>query len=586
MSVDICPNCENVLKGEKPRFCDKCGFDLSRKQVEQNGAIDKNNVQPEIDSVNPQKTDSSSSQEQKEAVFLEKMKAAMRDGHLPLEDIPKLSALREELGINMERAKEMFDQAVESFRPMKQDDFDEKLPKETSHGITLFINRNLFCMETLSGVVELKLENLSDDYFDSIELEISGNLFGRAKKWCCRVKPCESVEKGFTINPAAAGFELVQFSITARQNDSIYAYWAEAKIPVFAYVSDPKDVQVQAKELINIGDNFGRAGAGDISIHIDSLIAKNKIKKVNDFIAEFAKMDPDFDLLKLQYDPNRSEQIKFSQTMVQTSGAGKRILEPETGSLTQTASLQVQRKTSPVNIVLVAKDEINLGKNRKNEIVTRICPRSVINDEKTNRISRTHCHINLTEKGVFVTDSGSANGTLFNSKKVDADGVQIKGGGKVLELAEVLSMKVNVLGDKRQLNISEYEQLIESPGDLWQKASKANLNSITLSRLENLSLNDENGTESYCLVYRIVTIGSESHASIAFDDKGLEEWHAAILYFNQRFYLENLCDLADVFVGDRTVSKAELIPLSFGDRIRIARLDIKFLQWSHLYVDT
>ena len=187
---------------------------------------------------------------------------------------------------------------------------------------------------------------------------------------------------------------------------------------------------------------------------------------------------------------------------------------------------------------------------------------------------------------MFVIDSGSANGAVFNSKKIDADGIQIKSSGKILELAEILSMKVNLLGDKRQLHIKEYEQLIESPDDLWQKACKANLNSITLSRLENLGQNDESGTESYCLLYRIATIGSDSHASIAFDDKGLEELHAAILYFNQRFYLENLCDLADVFVGDNTVSKNELIPLSFGDRIRIARLDMKFLQKSQLFIDS
>jgi len=114
---------------------------------------------------------------------------------------------------------------------------------------------------------------------------------------------------------------------------------------------------------------------------------------------------------------------------------------------------------------------------------------------------------------------------------------------------------------------------------------KSGENSIILSMLENLDQNDEKGTENYCLVYRIATIGSDSHASIAFDDRGLEELHAAILYFNQRFYLENLCNLADVFVGDNTVSKNELIPLSFGDRIRIARLDMKFLQKSQLFID-
>ena len=570
-----CPNCGLILKGDRLKFCDQCGSDLSNVRLQQN-----------VPSERQQSGDLSTSEEKQQAYFF-KEKDAWADGKLTLDEVEELSALRKQLEITDAKASELRKKAIESLRPMQQDDFDEKPQTGPSHGIALSINTNKLYMEGKPGLINLKLENLSDAAFDSVKIEISSDMLGRTESWTCQLEPCKAVAKNFKAKPADAGEELVQFRIIAKQGNSIYAYWADTGLFIFEKTEDLRNISIQADKLVEIGGvGEGKGMGNSIKANIDNLISMNKIEDANDLMREYRNMPEDFRILSIQFDPNRSEQLKNSQTMVQTSGTGKRILEPETGSLTQTASLQVQHKAPPTNIILVAKDKINLGKNRKNEIVTRICPRSPINDEKTNRISRTHCNINLTEKGVFVIDSGSANGAMFNSKKIDANGIQIKSSGKILELAEILSMKVNLLGDKRQLHIKEYEQLIESPDDLWQKACKVNLNSITLSRLENLGENDENGTESYCLLYRIATIGSDGHASIVFEDKGLEPLHAAILYFNQRFYLENLCDLADVFVGDNTVSKSELIPLSFGDRIHIARLDMKFLQKSQLFIDS
>jgi Mg2+/Co2+ transporter CorB len=84
----------------------------------------------------------------------------------------------------------------------------------------------------------------------------------------------------------------------------------------------------------------------------------------------------------------------------------------------------------------------------------------------------------------------------------------------------------------------------------------------------------------------MATVGSGNDCSITVTDKGLEPVHTAIFYLTDRFYLENLTDLTDVTVNDTTVSKNELIPLSFGDRIRIARLDTKFLQKTQLFIDS
>jgi pSer/pThr/pTyr-binding forkhead associated (FHA) protein len=369
----------------------------------------------------------------------------------------------------------------------------------------------------------------------------------------------------------------------------VYAYWAETDLPIFEKSEELRDISIQADKFINVGG--GGSGSKDmgnaVNINIESLIQQDKIRNANDLMMEYRKLPAQFKILQLTFDPDRSEQLANSLTIARTADKGKAIIQSDRGSLTDAAGLQIQSKAKPVNIVLVARPNVTLGKHRRNDIVTRICPRSAARDDQSNKMSRNHCRLELTEKGVFVKDDGSINGTLLDGKTVDAKGRQIKAHTKELELAGVLTMTVRCLSERRRAGGAAYENILNEPlGPTWQAAAKAGLSSITLARLNNLGADDKHGCESYCLVYRIATIGSAPQSSISCTDKGLEPVHAAILHLGRRFYLENVSDLTDVVVNDTTLSKNELTPLSFGDRIRIARLDMKFLQKAQLFIDS
>ena len=60
---------------------------------------------------------------------------------------------------------------------------------------------------------------------------------------------------------------------------------------------------------------------------------------------------------------------------------------------------------------------------------------------------------------------------------------------------------------------------------------------------------------------------------------------ALLLYLSGSFYLENLTDLSNVCVNGRVLSKGELWPLCFGDRVELARLRLEFGQSKQLYLD-
>jgi len=541
------------------------------------------------ESLKLRRADDPASTEEKRTVYLEKLKEAWSDGKVPIDKVEELTTLREQLGISLLQASQLSKKAIQSSRPGQRDDFDDELPRESSRGIALWFNTKQFYMEGFYGVVEIKLENLSDFLFDRIKVELASNLLGRAKSWSCSLGACKGVKKKFSVKPSDAGTDFIRFTLTAEQEESVYVYWGEKTFSVFEHVSDPNDVRFQAEKLINFGDNAGRAAAGDMHFHIESLLRQDKVRKANDFIDEFSKLPPNFELVELEFDEQLSDQLTEKRKK-EKEGTGKpsdRIVQSDRGSLTDVASLHIQSKDRPVNILLVAKQKVTLGKHRRNDIVTRICPRSEVNDNQSNQIGRNHCRLDLTEKGVFVKDSHSVNGTLLDGKTVDANGRGIKANTKELEIGGVLKMSVGYFDDKHGLNDAAYKEVLDEPlGQMWEAAAKAGLNSITLERVSNLGADDKNGCEKYCLAYRIATIGSVPRCSLSFADKGLEPMHAAILYLGRRFYLENLSDLTDVVVNDTTLSKDELIPLSFGDHIRIARLDMRFQQQSQLFIST
>lgn len=594
MSINICPKCENVLRGDRPRFCDQCGCDLNESQPRQANAATDESALGQSEQNQPakplklQRADDPVSTEEKQAVYLEKLKEAWADGKVPVSELKELGILREELGITTSQAEELSKKAIESLRPVQKDDFEEEPQIATSRGIALFINMNQFYMQGFRGVIDIKIENLSDNPFDSVKVELSSDLLARSEHSSFRLDACENVRKRFQVKPADAGVYYIQFRISAKQDNSVYAYTAEATPLVLPKVEDVKDVQIQADNLVNLGQASEKFNIGGvIDLHMDEMIKCRKIKTAYDFMMEYKKLPPKFQMLQLTFDPDRSEQLTNSLTIAKTTAKGKRIVEPTRGSLTDSASLQIQSKDRPINIVLVSKSKVTLGKNRRNDIVIRICPRSVGNDNQSNQISRNHCQLELTEKGVFVKDNHSVNGTLLDGKTVDANGSQIKANSKELELGGVLKISVGFLDDKHGLNNAAYKKVLNEPlGPLWEMAAKTALNSITLERVNNLGANDKNGFEKYCLVYRIATIGSAPHCSISFANKGLEPLHAAILYHGQRFYLENLSDLTDVVVNETALSKNELEPLSFGDRIRIARLNMRLLQRLQLFLDS
>ncbi len=267
----------------------------------------------------------------------------------------------------------------------------------------------------------------------------------------------------------------------------------------------------------------------------------------------------------------------------------KLIFHPKKGDVAEVASLSLQHNGRSMNLVLMAKASVKIGRRKTYDLIARILPSNEQNDQQSLRIAsaKPQCVIDLAQDGVYVRDLDSQNGTQLGYEVVDSTGRLVERCYRTLSLANVLGLEIRCFGGQRGLDMSGYEDISgDDTGALWAKASASDTNALVLRRMTNLGIEDPNGCESYCLVYRIATIGAAEDNALRFLDQRLKPCHAAFVHLKGYFYLENLCGVMNVKINGQSLSRGKLMPLSFGDRIQIAGLDMEFRRKHQLYIDS
>lgn len=263
------------------------------------------------------------------------------------------------------------------------------------------------------------------------------------------------------------------------------------------------------------------------------------------------------------------------------------VIDPHRGSVTTEASLSVCRSERRTNIVLLAKAQVALGRRRGYDVVTRLLPSDPNNDEKSLRIASTQpqCTISLGDKGVVVQDGASRNGTELDGERLSTTGLRLGPQHRRLLLAQVLDFKLHLDTVSLGHDVSPYTTAVEGRvGTLWTLATSARVNALVVQRYHNLGPRDPHGFETYCLLYRAVTLGNDINNALCFTGRGLASCHAALIYLGDRFYLENRSPENDVLVNRQTLAPGQLLPLRFGDRIQLAKLQLNFVEKQQLYL--
>src|SRR5262249_26696751 len=115
------------------------------------------------------------------------------------------------------------------------------------------------------------------------------------------------------------------------------------------------------------------------------------------------------------------------------------------------------------NVCVAAGPEVRVGKNRDNDVVLRVLPRSAENDVCTDRISRFHAALQFTPDGLLWSDR-SSSGTMANGQLHRAGMTCRVAHGMTLTLAGVLTFRCELTFATSDATGESYRQLEEKLG--------------------------------------------------------------------------------------------------------------------------
>ena len=456
---------------------------------------------------------------------------------------------------------------------------EENNIKSATPSLELRINTNQFYMAGYNGILDIQLQNMTDYDITVLKLNISGNLPGNDICADFSLKAYETKRRRFEIKPDFSGISLVHFQFQYQYQETFSASWGQAEIPIFEKSQDLQNISIQADKLIDIGsagDNSKSMG-NSIKVSIDSLIKQNRIHSANDLMMEYRNMPANFVNIPLEIGRHSGKSI---------SPATRSIVFQREGNHTDSASLQIISDDISHNICLFSRAVITLGRGLKNNIITRLLPDNSNYENLSRHISSdSHCRLELNTEGLWLKDEKSANGTTIDGHKTRIFSIK-PGSVHEISLAGTLYLESICIRNIEGLGQWEdYQSLTQQAMPaIWLMASSARLLSLAMHRKAEPEQTGVNEREDYILIYRLGLIGADKDCTMQFTNHGLESIHAGIVHLNNQFYLESFSRQKNVSINDTILSQGQLMALSYGDIIQIAKLKMKFSAIRQLHI--
>jgi pSer/pThr/pTyr-binding forkhead associated (FHA) protein len=292
-----------------------------------------------------------------------------------------------------------------------------------------------------------------------------------------------------------------------------------------------------------------------------------------------------------ELDPSHTisfERVKEIRQLISDIEGKIGILE----SIPETSSISLSSGCLTVNgaqkkIYLYSKDRITLGRDGKNDIVTRVVPyhpkeEYPENWQKSCQISGSHAEI-INSMGLFyVRDTGSngegsSNGTFLDGKKLKPGEDYPLRDNMRLNIAKVLDLECSFLGEaKRKDNGQEgltacVTVLGEMSDSCFGVDKRAEVNAIKIRRRNNYTDN-----EKYLIIVRETTIGRSKTNGIALEGNRVSDIHARLFFRDDQYWLEDLNSRHGTWVNGQKLVAGSEVSLSGQSEIMIGDVRMNF----------
>jgi pSer/pThr/pTyr-binding forkhead associated (FHA) protein len=260
----------------------------------------------------------------------------------------------------------------------------------------------------------------------------------------------------------------------------------------------------------------------------------------------------------------------------------KRSFGPDAANPYETTklSMRVPGERGARNICLLGQAEAHLGKNRRNDIVLRVCPPTEENDDKSGLISRTHAVVELDGDQAVWHNMHCSNGTMIEGEYLDVDVDRVLHDGEAICPADVVSMACDIYYEDAMDEEGPYAAFAERLGLPAGRDKAGAVAAVRLRRTDALA-----GLEQYVLFRRGVWIGREPGCPILIAHGSVAERHAKLLKLGGALWIEPAQSKSETLVHGEPMPLNALVPLRPGLELQFGEVQVTIREYEQYYLD-
>jgi hypothetical protein len=225
------------------------------------------------------------------------------------------------------------------------------------------------------------------------------------------------------------------------------------------------------------------------------------------------------------------------------------------------------------NVCLLSQPIVRLGKERANDIVLRVLPRSTSNDGQTARISRQHAELRLDGQHVEWVNLDCVNGTLIDGHPLPAKATVLLHSGTNVSPGGVLDLACDVYTEDRGNTAT---------GDVTTRLefSAPHVSAVRLRRLDDLG-----GFEQYVVFDHRIAIGSSVRCPILILHPSVAREHATIVHSADGFEIEACNEEFPTQVDGQPLEVGDRRLIGPDSRLRVGDVDVEVSEYGQLHLD-
>jgi hypothetical protein len=435
------------------------------------------------------------------------------------------------------------------------------LPNPDDVPLRVLLNFNHVVVTGYPSTFQAQIEHTGIKPLQQIEIVLeSRGLEAPVRKNLPRLSPGQSVRHVFEIEPLRSGNFALQCTIK--------------------YKEGTQQIGLVGSRSLRINES---PGSSHVAINADQIKGNSSSPETtSDRVAQMIPAGGTLnDLLNLEL-PERFEpldlvldyELSLGALNREEAGGRQRLQIP--ASLLDHVQAGTVLKLQPVDqearqgeIRLSARTRFILGRSREEaDFLTWFWPRGEVNDQKTRRLSKQHCILELRGPKIFVRDNETSNGTAIAGEALNTKEGEALAGRTILKLAETYSLDVNPF--------SSFSP--EGPAILnlrnWNGPKVATPSTLRGS-VRFIPMTPQVLAQNSVWVLSDGAFGTSRANPIIVDISGVAEIQGRVHHHLGNFWIESAVDNGGVSINGARLDPGFIAPLTSGQLLKLGAVTFR-----------